>query len=41
VENQIAETSYEAENYPSLLNEYQNLSSNLERLMVEWEKLAE
>ena len=40
LEGVIADTSYEAENYASLLNEYQDLKSTLEQLMDQWEKLA-
>jgi ATP-binding cassette subfamily F protein 3 len=40
LEDRIAETRYEAENYPSLLNEYEDLKSILESLMDQWEKLA-
>jgi ATP-binding cassette subfamily F protein 3 len=41
LENELAETNYQADNYNDLLNHYNQEKMKLERLMEEWEKLAQ
>ena len=41
LENELAETNYQADNYNDLLNQYNQEKMKLERLMEEWEKLAQ